>query len=246
MSKENDARDDQPTPWGHPFQTLLDHFKSSGIRYGCQREERRAWFTMDSGTALQKCSFRFDSTGDFLQMLIRYPVLVREKFRPLASEFLTRANVGQVHGNFEMHMNDGEVRFRVSHLMHEGQIDEVTICRLFGTAMMTADRYFPAFMNVLFAGVLPEDAVFLAELDHHAKKAEGAKKSLENPKAAIRAPQKTRKPEPQTNAPASDHTPEPGESHPLTPSDQIPSPIPAPGERKSDDESHGGGTRKAA
>jgi hypothetical protein len=151
--------------WGDPFQALIDHFEAHDINYSSNSEERRAWFTMNSGSALQKCSFRFDSTGDALQIYIQYPVLVKEKFRMAAMEFITRANYGLVIGNFEMDVKDGEIRYHVSHLMENGQLTDETIRRLFGTAMGTSERYFPALMKVLFAGEIPQEAIDLVELD---------------------------------------------------------------------------------
>jgi hypothetical protein len=157
--------EDNHTPaHGDPFQVLLDHFEENGIKYSSSREKRRAWFTMNSGSALQKCTFGFDRTGDVLQIRIQYPVLAKEKFRPLANEFITRANYGLVIGNFEMDVKDGEIRYHVSHLMEDGRLTDESIRRLFGTAMGTADRYFPALMRVLFAGETPIEAIDLAEL----------------------------------------------------------------------------------
>jgi hypothetical protein len=154
--------------YGDPFQALLDHFEAVGIRYSCKREERRIWFSMNSGNAVQKCRFNFDKTGDVLQIFIEYPVMVKEPFRAIAAEFITRANYGLVVGNFEMDWKDGEVRFHASHVMPEGKLEDGMIRRLFGTALGTADRYYPALMQVLYAGTTPEDAVYLAELDYHA------------------------------------------------------------------------------
>lgn len=161
--------DDKHNPiYGDPFQALLDHLESVGIRYSCKREERRAWFSMNSGNAVQKCRFNFDKTGDVLQIFIEYPVMVKEPFRAIAAEFITRANYGLVVGNFEMDWKDGEIRYHVSHVMPEGKLEDGMIRRLFGTALGTADRYYPALMQVLFAGSTPEDAVYIAELDYHA------------------------------------------------------------------------------
>jgi hypothetical protein len=164
--------------YGDPFDALISHFEASDIRYSCNREERRAWFTMSSGSALQKCSFRFDMTGDVLQIFIQYPVMVKEKFRPAAMEFITRANYGLVIGNFEMDCTDGELRYHVSHLMEDGKLEERTIQRLFGTGMGTADRYFPALMRVLFAGETPSEAIDLAELHRFEKEEHPSKKAL--------------------------------------------------------------------
>ncbi len=161
---DNTPDNESNSIWGDPFQALIDHFEAHGIHYSSKREERRAWFTMNSGSALQKCSFRFDKTGDVLQIFIQYPLMVKERFRSAAMEFITRANYGLVIGNFEMDAKDGEIRYHVSHLMEDGILTDETIRRLFGTAMGTADRYFPALMRVLFAGEMPEEAVDLAEL----------------------------------------------------------------------------------
>ena len=174
MSNENNNDNEQNPLHGDPFQALLDHFEEHGIHYSCKSEERRAWFSMNSGSALMKCRFSFASKGDILQIFIQYPVMVKEKFRALTAEFIARANYGLIVGNFEMDMKDGEVRFHISHVMPDGKLEDETIRRLFSTAMGTSDRYFAALMRVLFAGETPEDAVDLAELDQRADLLEGA------------------------------------------------------------------------
>jgi hypothetical protein len=233
--------EDNHTPaYGDPFQVLIDHFDENGIKYSSNREKRRAWFTMNSGSALQKCTFGFDRTGDVLQIRIQYPVLAKDKFRPLANEFITRANYGLVIGNFEMDVKDGEIRYHVSHLMEDGRLTDETIRRLFGTAMGTADRYFPALMRVLFAGETPEDAVDLAELDKFAeeirakgksdvKKAKGESPSAKKPRAK-RAPKR-----PESNQPSAQPT-----------LDFTPPPPPAPNSQDQSDPESGEEDRKAA
>lgn len=154
---------------GDPFQALLDYFEARGLHYSSDPKERRAWFFINSDHALQKCFFRFDATVSVLQIIVQYPVMVREAFRAAAAEFITRANYGLVLGNFQMDMKDGEIRYYLSHLMQGDGLEEQTIHRLFRAAMSTADRYFPGLMQVLYAGSTPEDAIYLAELDYHAQ-----------------------------------------------------------------------------
>jgi hypothetical protein len=150
---------------GDPFDSLTAHFESRDIKLSSNPAKRRVWFMMNSGCALMKCHFRFDRTGEVLQIHVHYPLLVKEKFRPVAMEFLARTNYGLVIGNFEMDLKDGEVRYHASYLMSEGRLEDETIGRLFSTALNTADRYFPALMRVLFAGESPQDAVDLCELE---------------------------------------------------------------------------------
>ncbi len=251
---DNTPDNESNSIWGDPFQALTDHFETHGIRYSCKREERRAWFPMNSGSALQKCSFRFDKTGDVLQIFIQYPVMVKERFRPAAMEFITRANYGLVMGNFEMDAKDGEIRYHVSHLMEDGILTDETIRRLFGTAMGTADRYFPALMRVLFAGETPEDAVDLAELhkfdedDRPSGKAPAARKATASSSPKKSRAKRSRKALPKPTAGSS---PKSHEDHPTpdSASQTTPPPIPPAPSAEALGESPGrteGEDRKAA
>lgn len=87
------------------------------------------------------------------------------------ADLLTRANYGLVLGNFEMDFSDGEVRYHVSHILETGMLEDSLIRRLFSPALLMADRYFPALMQHLHGG-LPEDAVYMAELDSQLDQAE--------------------------------------------------------------------------
>jgi len=175
------SNDEHNPIFGDPFQALVDHFDAADIRYTSNRKERRLWFTMNSGNALQKCSFRFDKTGEVLQIFIQYPVMVKEKFRPIAMEFITRANYGLVLGSFDFDNSDGETKFRVSYPMTDRKLEDDIIHKLFSTALGTAGRYFPALMQVIYGGSTAEDAIYLAELDYHAARVE------EPPKKSIKA-----------------------------------------------------------
>jgi hypothetical protein len=76
-------------------------------------------------------------------------------------------------------------------------LEDEVIRRIIGSALSTADRYFPAYMRVLFGGDTPEDAVFLAELDLNTQDTESEPASAETPtprapKASKRKPRKKR------------------------------------------------------
>jgi hypothetical protein len=80
-------------------------------------------------------------------------------------------------------------------------LEDEVIRRIIGSALSTADRYFPAYMRVLFGGDTPEDAVFLAELDlntqENTQDTENEPASAEPPappapKASKRKPRKKR------------------------------------------------------
>jgi hypothetical protein len=157
-----------PTPFhGTPFQSLMEFLESSGLNFTRNVECRNAWFHINGGTAILRCHFEMDDAEHLLQISIRVPLMVCEAFRPAAAEYLTRANYGLHLGAFQFDMNDGEVRYHLSHVI-EKEISPQTIGGLFKSSMSLCERYLPGLMQVLYAGITPEDAVHLVELDLHA------------------------------------------------------------------------------
>ena len=165
----------------NPFEVLIAHFESHELRYGSNREEKRAWMSMNSGNALMKCRFKFDKTGDIFMIHVQYPVLVQQEFRAIAMEYLSRANWGLVLGGFDFDNSDGEVSFRVSYLMPDGKLEDEAIHKLFNTALSTADRYFPGLMQCIYSGYTAEDAIFHAEIESRIDMVEDSPKKSGKP-----------------------------------------------------------------
>lgn len=82
------------------------------------------------------------------------------------AEFITRANYGLRHGNFEMDYSDGEIRYKTSCYCGDdvAPSDDVIQFLLF-TNIMMVQRYGNALLSVLFGMNNPEDAVKEAEED---------------------------------------------------------------------------------
>jgi hypothetical protein len=83
--------------------------------------------------------------------------------RPLVSEFLTRANYGLMIGNFELDFTDGEVRYKTSTKVLDGELSANSIDYLIGVNLHTIDRYFPGIMKVCYSDASPEVACALVE-----------------------------------------------------------------------------------
>lgn len=90
-----------------------------------------------------------------LEQFIFYAVCtvkVPESQRAAMAEFITRANYAMRIGNFELDLDDGEVRFK-SALDFEGvQLNDALIRNAIGPAVQTFDRYLPGIMAVAFGG----------------------------------------------------------------------------------------------
>jgi hypothetical protein len=184
--------------FGTPFQALVDHCEANELSFAIFREEKRIRLNICRRHALYTCHLRISNDDEIFQIHMNYPVLAKdEKMRPQVTEFFTRVNYGLVLGAFELDLRDGEARYHISHIIGEGRLEDEVIRRIIGSALSTADRYFPAYMRVLFGGDTPEDAVFLAELDLNTQETESETASAETPappapKSAKRKPRKKR------------------------------------------------------
>jgi len=118
-------------------------------------------FSGDNGT--WRC---FGQAREELDQLLFYsmsPLNVPEDKRASVMEFLTRANYGLVLGNFEMDLNDGEVRYKTSINASADKLDADIMKPMLYANLMTLDRYLPGLMAVLHGGVSAEEAVARVE-----------------------------------------------------------------------------------
>jgi len=92
------------------------------------------------------------------------PVKAPEEKRHALAEFLTRANWGLVVGNFEMDYTDGEVRYKTSISVKDGEVLAPGLIKhAVYPNVLTMDQYLPGIMAVLYGDVSPADAIAKVE-----------------------------------------------------------------------------------
>ncbi len=100
------------------------------------------------------------------QQFIFYSVLetyVPEPRRQAVAEFLTRANYGMLIGNFELDLNDGEVRYKTSIDVEGDRLSIPLVRQLVYVNVLTMDRYLPGLMQVAYGEISPADAIAAIE-----------------------------------------------------------------------------------
>lgn len=162
--------DENFTPqFGTPFQLLVDHCESAGLKFKADPESKGVFFSVRGDTAIYDVALLVTHEDEVFQIYATVPVAIAdEKLRPLVAEFVVRANCRLAIGGFDFNMDEGKLCFHVGHAFGERGLDDEAVGRLLATALGTADRYFPALMRVMYGGHTPADAVYLSELDQHA------------------------------------------------------------------------------
>ena len=103
--------------------------------------------TVDACTTVMR-SFDEDS---FVVYSI-FPIKVPEDKRPEIAEFITRANYGLNHGNFEMDFDDGEIRYKTTAIWGDLEVPERHMDRVINLGFCMLDRYGSGILSVLYGG----------------------------------------------------------------------------------------------
>jgi hypothetical protein len=91
------------------------------------------------------------------------PVNAPEDRRPAVAEFLTRANYGLFIGNFELDMDDGEIRYKTSIDVEGDRLSSALVQQLAYANVFTMDRYLPGIMGVIYGPISPDEAIAQVE-----------------------------------------------------------------------------------
>lgn len=73
--------------------------------------------------------------------------------------FLTRVNFGLIYGNFELHMDDGELRFKNSIYISGSFISSRMIATMLHSSFFLMDKHFECIVQVAYGVLSPEDAI---------------------------------------------------------------------------------------
>lgn len=83
--------------------------------------------------------------------------------RPEMIEFLTRANYGLLIGNFEMDINDGEIRYKTSLDLRDTTLTTEMVRNIVYNNVFTMKRYLPGIEAVIAGESTPAEAILACE-----------------------------------------------------------------------------------
>lgn len=90
------------------------------------------------------------------------PFAVSVERRPAATELVTRINYGHVIGNFELDLDDGELRFKTSLDFDGAELTAELLRQLFAANVAVMSHYLPAIQAVCLDGRAAAEALAAA------------------------------------------------------------------------------------
>lgn len=144
---------------GRIYESVLAFLQEDQWRYEEIPGESAIRLSFTGQNARYDCFGRVNEAHEVFVFYSIIPVRVPETQRLLVAELLARINYGLNIGNFELDMNDGEIRYKTSIDVEGGDLTPRMVETLIAVNISTTDRYFPSFADVMYAGVAPMEAV---------------------------------------------------------------------------------------
>ena len=144
---------------GRVFDSVIAFLQEDNWRYEEIPGEFVIRFTFTGKNARFECFGRANEEHEIFVFYTIIPIRAPESQRLLIVELFARINYGLNIGNFEMDMNDGEIRYKTSIDVEGGELASRMVETLIAVNISTTDRYFPSFADVMYAGAVPAEAV---------------------------------------------------------------------------------------
>lgn len=99
-----------------------------------------------------------------LILYVMFPDDIPESKRLAVAEYLTRANYGLPIGNFQLDMDDGELRFKVGvDITGSDLVPTMLSNMVFSVAQPTMDKFYPGIMAICYGDKSAEEAIAAVE-----------------------------------------------------------------------------------
>ncbi|HEY8505954.1 MAG TPA: YbjN domain-containing protein [Gemmataceae bacterium] len=145
------------------FSALIDYMEEEEWRYEILEGETVLRFNVKTHSGRLLCYGEAQEDKDWLLFYSYLPVNVPEEKMPQAAEFVARANRGMRIGNFELDVEDGEVRYKTSIDVEGGELTPKMIDNLLHANLSTMDRYFNGFMELIYGDKSAAELIDLIE-----------------------------------------------------------------------------------
>jgi hypothetical protein len=143
--------------------TIKSALESSGTNFQVLEEnDKKCVLRLGFGLKNGNCDTIIDIDSDWKSYMIMVflPTNVDENKRRRIAELLNRMNTIITIGNFEVDFQTGRVRFKVGQVFEEINADaDLIFRRQMQLCLHTMDEYIPVIMSVIYASVLPEQAL---------------------------------------------------------------------------------------
>jgi len=145
------------------FSSLTSVLEKWGLPWQADVDNRIVRLSISGQNAFYNLCFYIDESHRLLQLFTLVPIVIPEGCRPAIAETIARINWGLPVGRFEMHHEDGELRFQLGFLVDGDELNTKMVSSFLGASLTYVDKYISAIHGVVYANELPSDAINAVE-----------------------------------------------------------------------------------
>lgn len=141
------------------LEAIIKFFEEDGWPFSILEEDSALITDFRGKNGQWKCYAETKEKEQQLRFYSVFPFDIAESKRLAVAEFLTRANYGLIIGNFEMDLEDGEIRYKTSTIFDRDTVNSNLIKQFVYANVLTMDKYLPGIMSIINTGASPADAI---------------------------------------------------------------------------------------
>lgn len=128
---------------------LMAFLDSNQIKYASLDNKNILTFSVKIEKGHVQCFADMDETAKRFLFYTLYGIVIPEKKRALVCELLTRINYNVILGNFEMDMDEGEVRYKTSINYEGGKLTHKFIENIISTNLWMINSFFATILEAM-------------------------------------------------------------------------------------------------
>jgi hypothetical protein len=141
------------------FSRLIDFMEEEEWKYEILEGETVLRFHFKGSAGRLLCYADVEEGKDWLIFYSYLPVNTPPDKIPTMAEFMARANRGMRIGNFELDVEDGEIRYKTSLDIEGGELTNKMIDNLLRANLSTMNRYFAGMMELIYSDKTPKELI---------------------------------------------------------------------------------------
>lgn len=154
---------------------ITDFLQKDEWNYNFDDEREVIRMGVNLKNKIGSAQYFIDLRDDKYMVFLTFPVKADEDSRPAVLDLINRINYDMIFSNFEMDMNDGEVRIRMAIDCDQCLPSEEVVKDSIYIPAMMAEQYGNALMKVMM-GIMPADLAYIEanrERDERRRQREG-------------------------------------------------------------------------
>jgi hypothetical protein len=146
------------------YQAIEDFLMDDDWKYDTSEKDGIFRAGVNLNCKVKNIRLLINVTSDSFSVISTLPIGADDDNKAAVAEFITRANYGLMHGNFELDYSDGEIRYRTSLYCGEDTApDSEQVRKMIYVNALMVERYGDGLMQVIFGVQTPAEVIHQIE-----------------------------------------------------------------------------------